>query len=186
MCLLVGIYIFRLFNLQVVDSKYKDDADSNAFMRKSIYPSRGIIYDRNDNVVVFNRPAYDVMLIPRDVQEFDTLDFCSTIGLTTQQLRQRFHDMQDRRLNPGYSKYTPQTLLTHLTAEDYGKLQEKLYRFPGFYIQQRILREYNYDCAANVLGNIREVSPDDIKRDNYYSRGDYTGDLCAAKKERRF
>ena len=186
MCLLVGIYIFRLFNLQVVDSKYKDDADSNAFMRKSIYPSRGIIYDRNDNVVVFNRPAYDVMLIPRDVQEFDTLDFCSTIGLTTQQLRQRFHDIQDRRLNPGYSKYTPQTLLTHLTAEDYGKLQEKLYRFPGFYIQQRILREYNYDCAANVLGNIREVSPDDIKRDNYYSRGDYTGDLGVEKSYERY
>ncbi|MDE6039562.1 MAG: penicillin-binding protein 2, partial [Paramuribaculum sp.] len=186
LCLLVGIYIFRLFNLQVVDSKYKDDADSNAFMRKSIYPSRGIIYDRNDNVVVFNRPAYDVMLIPRDVQEFDTLDFCSTIGLTTQQLRQRFHDMQDRRLNPGYSKYTPQTLLTHLTAADYGKLQEKLYRFPGFYIQQRILREYNYDCAANVLGNIREVSPDDIKRDNYYSRGDYTGDLGVEKSYERY
>ncbi|MDE6050589.1 MAG: penicillin-binding protein 2, partial [Paramuribaculum sp.] len=186
LCLLVGIYIFRLFNLQVVNSKYKDDADSNAFMRKSIYPSRGIIYDRNDNVVVFNRPAYDVMLIPRDVQEFDTLDFCSTIGLTTQQLRQRFHDMQDRRLNPGYSKYTPQTLLTHLTAEDYGKLQEKLYRFPGFYIQQRILREYNYDCAANVLGNIREVSPDDIKRDNYYSRGDYTGDLGVEKSYERY
>ncbi len=186
LCLLVGIYIFRLFNLQVVDSRYKDDADSNAFMRKSIYPSRGVIYDRNGNVVVFNRPAYDVMIIPRDVQEFDTLDFCTTLGLTEQQLRQRFHDMRDKRLNPGYSKYSPQTLLTHLTAEDYGKLQEKLYRFPGFYIQQRILREYNYDCAANVLGNIREVSPDDIKRDDYYSRGDYTGDLGVEKSYERY
>ncbi len=156
------IYILQLFNVQVLDSRYKDDADSNAFLRKAVYPSRGVIYDRNGNVVVFNRPAYDVMIIPRDVQPFDTLDFCRTLDITPEQLRQRFQDMRDKRLNPGYSTYSPQTLLTHLTAEDYGKLQEKLYRFPGFFIQKRILREYNYDCASNVLGNIREVSPSDI------------------------
>lgn len=178
---IVLLYIFHLFNLQVIDSKYKNDADTNAFLKKAIYPSRGVIYDRNGNVVVFNRPAYDVMMIPRDVQEFDTLDFCNTLGLTPEQLKQRFTDVKDKRLNPGYSKYSPQTLLTHLTAEDYGKLQEKLYRFPGFYIQKRILREYNYDCGANILGNIREVSPTDIERDPYYSRGDYTGDLGVEK-----
>lgn len=183
---IVIIYIIRLFNLQVLDNRYKNDADTNAFLRKAIYPSRGIIYDRNGNVVVFNRPAYDVMIVPRDVQEFDTIDFCRTLDLTADQLRQRFHDMKDRRLNPGYSPYSPQTLLTHLTAEDYGKLQEKLYRFPGFYIQKRILREYNYDCAANVLGNIREVSPKDIERDPYYSRGDYTGDLGVEKSYEPF
>lgn len=184
--IIVIIYVIKLFNIQVLDGKYKDDADTNAFMRKAVYPSRGIIYDRNGNVVVFNRPAYDVMMIPRDVQEFDTLDFCNTLGLTIGQLRQRFSDVRNKRLNPGYSNYSPQTLLTHLTAEDYGRLQEKLYRFPGFYIQQRILREYNYDCAANVLGNIREVSPADIERDHYYSRGDYTGDLGVEKSYERY
>lgn len=180
------IYIIQLFNVQVLDSRYKDDADTNAFLRKAVYPSRGVIYDRNGNVVVFNRPAYDVMIIPRDVQPFDTLDFCHTLDITPEQLRQRFHDMRDKRLNPGYSTYSPQTLLTHLTAEDYGKLQEKLYRFPGFFIQKRILREYNYDCASNVLGNIREVSPSDIEKDPYYSRGDYTGDLGVEKSYEKY
>lgn len=178
---IVIIFICKLFDLQVADSKYKDGADSNALMHKSIFPSRGVIYDRNGNIVVYNRPAYDVMIIPRDVQEFDTLDFCNTFGMTREQLRQHFHDMRNKRLNPGYSKYSPQRLLTHLSAEDYGKLQEKLYKFPGFFVQQRILREYNFDCAANVLGNIREVSQKDIERDPYYARGDYTGDLGVEK-----
>lgn len=183
---LVIIYIIRLLNLQIVDSRYKDDADSNAFLRKAVYPSRGTIYDRNGKVVVFNRPAYDVMIIPRDVHPFDTLDFCNTLGISEDQLRRRFHDMKDRRKNPGYSKYSPQTLLTQLTAEDYGRLQEKLYRFPGFYIQKRILREYSYDCASNVLGNIREVSPKDIEKDPYYSRGDYTGDLGVERSYEKY
>ena len=179
--ILVVIYIIRLFNLQVLDNRYKDDADSNAFLRKAIYPSRGVIYDRNGNVVVYNRPAYDIMVIPRDIQPFDTLDFCRTLGLTKQQLEERFRDMKDQRKNPGYSSYSPQTLITHLDAADYGRMQEKMYRFPGFFIQKRIMREYNYHCGANILGNIREVSPEDIERDPYYKRGDYTGDLGVEK-----
>lgn len=178
---IVAIYIVRLFSLQVADSKYKDYADSNAFLKKAIYPSRGIIYDRNGKVVVFNQPAYDVMLIPRDVQPFDTIDFCRTLAITPEQFKKRIADMKDRRLNPGYSSYSPQTFMTHLSAEDYGRLQEKMYRYPGFFIQKRILREYGYDAAANVLGNIREVSQADIDRDPYYTSGDYTGDLGVEK-----
>ena len=179
--ILVIIYLVRLFDLQVMDTRYKDYADSNAFLKKAIYPSRGIIYDRNGKVVVYNQPAYDVMLIPRDVQEFDTLDFCRTLGITPEQFRKRIADMKDRRLNPGYSSYSPQTFLTHLSAQDYGKLQEKMYRYPGFFIQKRILREYGYNAAANVLGNIREVSKSDVDRDPYYAAGDYTGDLGVEK-----
>lgn len=177
------IYIVRLFNLQVLDDKYKDYADSNAFLRKAIYPSRGIIYDRNDKLVVYNQPAYDVMIIPRDVHEFDSIDFCSAINITPEQLRKRFRDMRN---SPGYSSYSPQTLITHLSPEDYGRLQEKLYRFPGFYVQKRILRQYNYDCAANILGNIREVSAKDVERDPYYMAGDYTGDLGVEKSYEQF
>ena len=111
------IYIFRLVSLQVFDSKYKEYADSNAFLRKAVYPSRGIIYDRDGRLVVYNQPAYDVMMIPRDVKEFDTLDFCRALNITPEDLRKRFVDMKDKRRNPGYSSYSPQKLLTHLTAE---------------------------------------------------------------------
>ncbi len=171
------IYSLRLFELQISDAKYKQSADTNAFLKKTIYPSRGLMYDRKGELVVFNQPAYDVMLIPRDVADFDTLDFCNTLNITKEQLDQRFEDMKDKRKNPGYSSYTPQVLMTHLSAQDYGRLQEKLYRFPGFFIQKRILRQYNHFAAANVLGNIREVNATDIERDPYYSPGDYTGDL---------
>lgn len=177
------IYLVRLFNLQVLDDKYKAYADSNAFLRKAVHPSRGIIYDRDNRLVVYNQPAYDVMIIPRDVHEFDSIDFCSTINITPAQLKKRFADMRN---SPGYSSYSPQTLITHLSAEDYGRLQEKLYRFPGFYVQKRILRQYNYDCAANILGNIREVSAKDVERDPYYMAGDYTGDLGVEKSYEQF
>jgi len=179
------IYGVRLFDLQIKETKYKQSADTNAFLRKTIYPSRGLMYDRNGELVVFNQPAYDIMLIPRDVQPFDTLDFCNTLNITKAQLDKRFADMKDKRLNPGYSSYTPQKLISHLSAQDYGRLQEKLYRFPGFFIQKRILRQYNHATAANVLGNIREVNAKDIERDDYYSPGDYCGDLGVEKSYER-
>lgn len=101
------IYGIRLFDLQIEDTSYKQSADSNAFLKKTIYPSRGLIKDRNGELVVFNQPAYDVMLVPRDVTAFDTLDFCHTLNITREQLDKRFADMKDKRLNPGYSSYTP-------------------------------------------------------------------------------
>lgn len=180
------IYLIRLFNLQVCDDRYKDFADSNAFLRKSQYPSRGLIFDRNGELVVYNQPAYDVMMIPRDVQEFDTVDFCRTLNITRQQFDKRLVDMKDRRINPGYSSYTPQKFITHLSAQDYGRLQEKLYRYPGFFIQKRILRQYNHISAANVLGNIREVSAKDIEKDDYYTAGDYCGDLGVEKSYEKY
>ena len=172
------IYCVRLFSLQIADSKYKQSADTNAFLRKTVYPSRGLIYDRNGELVVYNQPSYDVMLIPRDVRQFDTIDFCNTLNITPEQLEKRFADM---KAAAGYSSYTPQRLIGHLSVRDYGRLQEKLYRFPGFFIQKRILRQYNHLAAPHVLGNIREASAADIKADDYYSPGDYCGDLGVEK-----
>ena len=177
----VAIYIVRLFMLQVGDNDYKRYADSNAFQRKILYPSRGFIYDRNGELMVYNQPAYDVMMIPREVRGLDTLDFCNTLGITIEQFEKFISDMKDRRKNPGYSTYTPQVFMTQLSAQDYGRLQEKLYKYPGFYTQNRVLRQYSRPIAANVLGNIREVSPSDIEKDDYYRRGDYTGDLGVEK-----
>ena len=178
---IVIIYLIRLYTLQVSDDKYKLNAESNAFFKKTIYPARGLVYDRNGKLLVFNQPAYDVMLIPKDVVNLDTVSFCELLGITKEQFKSLWADMKNPRKNPGYSSYTPQKLMSHISSEDYGKLQEKLYMFPGFYIQTRTIRKYNYPAGANILGNIREVSAEDIKRDSYYKRGDYTGDLGVEK-----
>ena len=175
------LYGMQLYDLQILDSKYKESAESNAYLKKTIYPSRGLIKDRNGELLVFNQPSYDVMMVPRDVAEFDTADFCNTLNITREQLDKRFTDMRDKRLNPGYSSYSPQVLITQLTPEDYGRLQEKLYKFTGFYIQKREQRQYNHLSAANILGNIREVNAADIERDAYFQAGDYTGDLGVEK-----
>ena len=175
------IFAIRLWDLQINDERYKKSADSNAFLKKTIYPSRGLMYDRNGELVVFNQPAYDVMLIPRDCKDFDTMDFCRTLNITRAELEERLAAMKDKRRNPGYSQYTPQRLITHMSAQDYGRLQEKLYRFPGLFIQKRVLRQYSRPVAANVLGNIREVNAGDVEKDDYYQAGDYTGDLGVEK-----
>lgn len=180
-CVIVAIYIFRLFSLQVGDDKYKENAESNAFLRRVIYPARGLIYDRNERLVVFNQPAYDVMLIPKDVGDFDTLALCKVLNIDKPRLLELWAEMKNPRKNPGYSSYTPQKLISQLSAEDYGRLQEKLYLFPGFFIQTRTVRQYNYNAGANILGNIREVSAKDVENDRYYRSGDYTGDLGVEK-----
>ncbi len=179
--MIVLIYVVRLFSLQIGDGRYKESADSNAFLRRVIYPARGLVYDRNDRLIVLNKPAYDVMLIPKDVAPFDTALLCKVLNITPEQLREKWADMKDTHKNPGYSAYTQQKLITHLSQEDYGRLQEKLYMFPGFFIQNRSVREYSTVAGANILGNIREVSAGDIERDRYYKRGDYTGDLGIEK-----
>ncbi len=180
---LVMIYIARLFVLQLSDSKYKQNADNNAFVERTITPSRGLIYDRKGRLVVYNRPAYDLVMIPKDVQQFDTIDFCKTMRITREEFDQRVDKMKKSR---NYSAYTQQIFMNHLTAEEYGRLQEKLYHYPGFFIMPRILREYNYDVAANVLGDIREVNNKDLERDDYYRPGDLTGDLGVEKSYEKF
>ncbi len=179
----VIIYVIRLFELQISDSTYKAYADSNAFVNRTIYPSRGLIYDRNGKLVVYNQPAYDLMVTPKDVIEFDTIDFCNTLQIRRSEFDQRWHEMESKR---SYSPYSEQVFLSNLSPEDCGRIQEKLYRFPGFDIQQRILRKYNYLAAANVLGDIREVNQDDIDKDPYYKPGDYTGDLGLEKSYEKY
>lgn len=180
-CVIVIIYIIRLFSLQIGDAHYKESADSNAFLKRVLYPSRGLIYDRNGKLIVFNKPAFDIMIIPRDAKEFDTVALCQTLNISKKELLQKWEDMKNTKKNPGYSAYTPQKLISHISEEEYGRLQEKLYLFPGFFIQKRTVREYTSHEGANILGNIREVSAKDIENDNYYRRGDYTGDLGIEK-----
>ncbi|MBE6299549.1 MAG: penicillin-binding protein 2 [Bacteroidales bacterium] len=180
------IYIARLFMLQIVDTDYRRFAEGNAFLKKVQYPSRGLIYDREGRLMVYNQSAYDVMMIPREVKEFDTLAFCNAIDITKEEFDQRVKRMKDRRYNPSYSSYTPQLLISQMSAEEYGRLQEVLYKFSGIYVQNRVIREYNYDIAGSLLGNIREVSSSDIENDSYYNAGDYTGDLGIEKSYEKY
>lgn len=171
---IVLVFIVRLFALQIVDDEYKMHADSNAFLKKIQYPSRGIIYDRNDSLLVYNQPSYDVTFIPKEVKEegLDTLGFCEALNITRDYFDRR---MAEVRKQPGYSRHTHQTFLTQLSGEEFSVFQEKLFHFPGFYIQRRTIRQYNCDVGAHVLGDIAEVSKRDIAEDDYYIRGDYIG-----------
>ena len=169
------IFIVRLFFLQIVSDDYKKWADSNALQRRTLYPSRGLIYDRNGKLLVYNQPSYDVMVVIREVQPFDTIDFCRTVGMTKEQFDDRMAEIKNIDLNPGYSRYTEQVFINQLSVTEYGVLQEKLYKFPGFYIRNRALREYGTSNAANVLGYINEVNLSDIKNDDYYVQRDNTG-----------
>ena len=173
-CIII-LFIVRLFVLQIVDNENKNRAESNAFLRKIHNPARGVIYDRNDNLLVYNQPSYEVMLIMREIQPFDTLDFCRTLGITREAFDKRISDIKNRSLNPGYSSYIPQVFMNQLSINESGVLQEKLYKFPGFYIQQRTIRNYRYPNAALVLGSIGEVNRRDIENDNYYVTGDFSG-----------
>ncbi len=173
--IIVLIYILRLFDLQIMTDDYKKNADSNAFLNKTQYPSRGAIYDRNGKLLVFNQPAYDITFVPREVAQLDTADFCRALNITREQFDQRMKDVKNRWMNPGYSKYTHQTFMTQLSSEECGVFQEKLFKFPGFYIQRRTIRQYTYNSAGHVLGDIGEVSKRDIEKDDYYIRGDYIG-----------
>jgi penicillin-binding protein 2 len=171
--LVVLVYLIRLFSLQIMSEDYKKNADSNAFLNKTQYPSRGVIYDRNGNLLVYNQPAYDVTLVMKEVGDLDTLDLCNTLNITPEYLVRRMAEIKDRRSNPGYSPYTHQVFMTQLSAEECGVFQEKLFKFPGFYIQRRTIRQYTYNSAAHVLGDIAEVSKKEIENDDYYVRGDF-------------
>ena len=169
----MSVYIVRLFVLQVVDQSGRERAANNAQLRQTVYPARGLIYDRNGELLVYNQPVYDVTIVPRELKEdFDTLGLCQVLGIDTTDFNRRLRELRDRR---GYSRYTPQPLLTLLSAADIAPLQEQLYHFPGVSINSRTLRSYAHACAAHALGSVGEVNNNDIERDDYYSSGDYSG-----------
>ena len=173
--LVVLIYLIRLFSLQIMSEDYKKYADSHAFRNKTQYPGRGGMYDRNDKLLVYNQPADDVTMVMKEVENLDTLDLCKTLNITVDYFKKRIKEIRDKRQNPGYSPYTHQVFMTQLSAEECGIFQEKLFKFPGFYIQRRTIRQYTYNSAAHVLGDIAEVSKKDIEADDYYVRGDFIG-----------
>ena len=175
---IVLVYIVRLFTLQILSDDYRKSADSNAFLKKIEYPARGAMYDRNGKLLVYNQPSYDIMVVMNEAKDhLDTLDLCQTLGITKEQFIERMNIIKDRNRNPGYSRYTQQIFMTQLDEHDFAVFHEKMFRFPGFYIQRRAIRQYQYPYAAHVLGDVAEVSQGDIEEDDYYQQGDYIGKL---------
>lgn len=163
------IYILRLFTLQVIDESYKLSAINNSQRVVTQYPARGLIYDRNNKLLVYNQAAYDLMVIPKQVQQFDTTELLSILGIPKDMLVKNLAKCKR------YSMYKASILITQITDNKYAFLQEKLYKYPGFFIQTRTLRKYNVSHSADVFGYIGEVSQTQIDRDSSYASGDYIG-----------
>ena len=174
LAIVVG-YIIRLAFLQLSDNDYQSKAISNAIHNKVLFPSRGAIYDRNGKLLVYNEPAYDVMVITRELKDVDTLELCKALNMTRTQFDERMEEIKDTRKNPGYSSYSQQLFIPQISASEYSVLQEKLFRFRGFYLRERNIRQYKYPYAAHILGDVAEVSQTDIDKDDYYNAGDYIG-----------
>src|ERR1035437_2166780 len=169
MSAVIVLYVLRLFTIQVIESKYKNGADSNAFLKKTQFPPRGLIYDRNHKLMVYNKPAYDIALIMREIHDLDTVSFCNALSIDKAYFINRIEEIKDRRKNPGYSSYTPQLFMSQLGIEDIATIQQSMYKYPGFYIQNRTLREYASPSAAHVLGNVGEVSQRRIDNDDEHT-----------------
>jgi len=181
--LIVVIYIIRLFTLQITSDDYKKSADSNAFLKKIEYPSRGNITDRHGKLLVYNQPSYDIMVVMNEAKDrIDTTEFCNALGITKEEFDRRMTIMKDRNRNPGYSRFTQQLFISQLSDKDFSVFQEKMFRFPGFYVQKRSVRQYQYPMAAHVLGDVAEASPADIEEDDYYQPGDYIGKSGVERK----
>ena len=179
---IVLVYIIRLFTIQLLSDDFKKNADSNAFLKKIDYPSRGAIYDRNGKLMVYNQPSYDIMVVMNEAKDhIDTLELCKALGISKEFFIKRMDDIKDRTKNPGYSRFTEQLFMTQLSDKEFSVFREKMFRFPGFYVQKRSIRQYTYPYAAHVLGDIGEVSPANIEEDDYYQPGDYIGKLGVEK-----
>lgn len=174
--LIIVIYLIRLFTLQILSDDYKKNADSNAFLKKIEFPARGVMRDRHGELLVYNQNAYDLMVVMNEQKDrIDTMEFCRTLGITKEDYIKRMEEIKDRNKNPGYSRFTQQLFMSQLSEEDFRVFQEKMFRFQGFYVQHRTLRQYVYPYAAHLLGDVAEVSPSDIEKDDYYQAGDYIG-----------
>ena len=161
-----------------VFGKPLQDVGGNGFLKKIEYPSRGAIMDRHGRLLVYNQPAYDIMVVMNEEKgRLDTMEFCNALGITKEYFIKRMNDIKDRNKNPGYSRFTEQVFMSQLSDKEFSVFQEKIFRFPGFYVQKRSIRQYQYPYAAHVLGDVAEVSKSDVENSDYYQPGDYIGKL---------
>lgn len=164
------IYLMRLFYIQVIDDSYKTSAENNVQRLVIEYPSRGLIYDRKGKLLVYNEPVYDLMIIPKQAKHMaDSLELCQLIGITPEDYTEKYKKAR------AYSPVKPSLFEKQLSVETYATLQEKLYKFPGFFVQPRTLRKYPTPIAAHLFGYIGEVDSSITRKNPYYRDGDYIG-----------
>ena len=162
-------FILKLVQLQLVNNYYSSLSKNNALIERAVYPERGFIYDRNGKLLVANKPSYDLMLIPENLSPFDTLELLSLIDLS----RKKLEDVLKKANR--YSKKLPSTVASQLSQETHAVLQEKIWKYDGFYLQKKSIRDYRKPIASNILGYVSEVNSNDLQKDPYYSRGELIG-----------
>lgn len=163
------IFIIRLFNVQVVNNKYKLDSANNVLRVITEYPARGLLYDRNGKLLVYNEAAYDLMVIPGQLKTIDTVLFCKLLNIEKSVFIEKVNKAKS------YSRYKPSIFEKELTAENYANIQDQMYQFQGFFVQTRTLRKYPNNNAAHLLGYIGEVNNAVLEKNKYYKSGDYIG-----------
>ena len=161
--------LIKLFRIQVLDVSYRLSADNNVLRYVTQYPARGLILDRNGKIIVSNQAAYDIMVIPSQTSKFDTAGFCNILGISNEIFKERL------KAAINYSRKAPSIFLKQVSAETYARFQEKMFMYPGFYVQPRTLRSYSKPIAAHILGYVSEVDDNIIKKEPYYKSGDYIG-----------
>lgn len=163
------ILLTKLFIIQIVDDSYKQSSDNNTLRYIIQYPSRGKIYDRNGKLLVYNDAIYDLMIIPSQAKDIDTASLCKLLNINNEIYNNYLKKARK------YSYIAPSIFISQITKEEYGRIAEMLYHYPGFYFQTRSLRQYPLPIAAHTLGNIGEVTKPEMERDAYYKLGDYIG-----------
>jgi penicillin-binding protein 2 len=168
------IFLAKLFFIQVVDKKYAELANSNSILRQPEYPFRGLIFDRNNKLIVYNTPEFDLEIVLKEVKKFDSAKFCSAFGITQQTLRERFVALKQKK---EFSPFKPTIFIDQLSTDDFAKIQDNLDEFTGFYVQARTSRAYSTPSLANALGYVSEISKNNLEKDEarIYRQGDYVG-----------
>ena len=167
--LIAVIFIIRLVSLQILNSEYKYMSENNAVLESPVYPERGFIYDRNGEILVANQIAYDLMVIPENTNKFDTLELSELINIPIKDFKLNFSKAIK------FSNKIPSIILSEISKKEHAYIQEKLWKYKGFYLQKKSIRKYYHDIGANFLGYISEVNDSDIDRDNYYQTGELIG-----------
>ncbi|SHF96025.1 penicillin-binding protein 2 [Flavobacterium fluvii] len=163
------LLLLRIFYLQIIDDSLKLKSDNNAIKIKYDYPERGYIYDRNGKLLVANQPSYDIMVIPRDIKNIDTLEFCQLLNITKEDFLEKIAKAKV------YSPRLPSVFLPQLNKMEFAAFQEKIRKFEGFYFQKRSLRDYQVNFGANIFGFITQVNEKLIAKNPYYNSGDLIG-----------